>query len=65
MQELRVDLHEAVINKLLAFLQPFSSAASELIALNYEVACAADEKVALKRVQRQLSVTHAQLLFVR
>jgi hypothetical protein len=63
-QELRVDLHEAVIYKLLAFLQPFSSAASEIIALNSEVASAADEKIVLKCVQRQLSVTHAQLLFV-
>jgi hypothetical protein len=65
LQELRFDLHEAVIYKFLAFLVPFSSVATEIVSLNSDACSAAEERIVLKRVNRQLVKMHSKLLFVR
>lgn len=64
-QELRVDVHEAMVYKLLAFLLPLSTVAAEIAASNTDVFCAADDKFLLASVRQQLAKMQSQLVFVR
>ncbi len=65
MQELRIDVHEAVVYRLLGFLLPFSSVAAEITASNAETFSAADDKFLLSSIRRQLVKMQSQLVCVR